>query len=168
MEIFKVEINEDSTGIQTMSFVKFPAVDINWVTLSKQPCLLFDEEKHIVTSVALRANYPILRDNNYCIVFTPETIYKIVKQFFKEKRGTSVNLEHSVPVEHCYLIESYFAKPNNEFGVEEGSWICSYQVDNPQVWADIKNKKLNGFSIEGYFNYTPYDEMEEEVLKIIK
>ena len=63
--IYRVVLSDDADGITKMSFVKFPAVDINWIALSKedenQTLMLFDNDKHIVTSVALRANYPIYR-----------------------------------------------------------------------------------------------------------
>ena len=172
--IYRVVLSDDADGITKMSFVKFPAVDINWIALSKEDenktLMLFDDDKHIVTSVALRANYPIYRRDSkgeYYTIFTRENIEKIVQRFFRDNKINSVNLEHSLNVYGCYLIESYFAKADNEFGVAEGSWICSYKVDNPQVWSDIKNKKINGFSIEGFFTFEEYDELEEEINKIL-
>lgn len=172
--IYRVVLSDDADGITKMSFVKYPAVDINWIALAKdeevKSLMLFDEDKHIVTSVALRADYPIYRcgeQGEYYTIFTKEDIEKIVEKFFRDNKINNVNLEHSINVNDCYLIESYFAKADNDFGVKEGSWICSYKVDNPQVWSDIKNNKFNGFSIEGYFTFEEYDELEEEINKIL-
>lgn len=170
LPIYYCNLDNDEEGIQFMSFVQNPAVDVNWFTFSEEKPLYFsDEEKHIVTSVALRADYPIYRNNGkeeYYIVFTKDNILKLVEKFFKDDKTKSVNLEHKQPVDNCYLIESYFAKENNDFGVSEGSWICSYKVENQDVWNKIKNKEFNGFSIEGQLNIEK-DEFEEFINKII-
>ena len=34
--IYRVVLSDDADGITKMSFVKFPAVDINWIALSKE------------------------------------------------------------------------------------------------------------------------------------
>ena len=37
------------------------------------------------------------------------------------------------------------------FNVPVGTWMVSVKVHNKEVWADVKDKKYRGFSIEGYF-----------------
>jgi hypothetical protein len=34
----------------------------------------------------------------------------------------------------------------------KGTWVVTMKVNDPKVWKDIKNGKLNGYSIEGWFN----------------
>lgn len=171
LPIYYCDLNEGVEGILTMSFVESPAVEINWMEFSEEKPLYFsDDKKHIVTSVALRADFPIYRrrgDKEFYVIFTKDNIQKIVEKFFKDKRTSSVNLEHSVPADNCYLIESYFAKADNPFGVKEGSWICSYKIENSKVWELIENQKFNGFSVEGYLNLTEQDELEDYINKII-
>lgn len=162
LPIFYINIDsDDELGIEKMSFVEAPAVEINWQAFDEQKAqkLLFaDEEKHIVTSVALRANFPIYRRDakfgEYYLIFSKEQISKIVERFFRKGLTGSVNVEHSKDVDGCYLIESYFAKEDNAFGVDAGSWICSYKVDNADVWKGVKDGTFKGFSIEGYFDYS--------------
>lgn len=172
LPIYYCNLDEGAEGILTMSFVEFPAVEINWLEFSEEKPLYFsDEKQHIVTSVALRADFPIYRrrgEEEFYVVFTKENIQKMVEKFFKEDRIKSVNLNHSEPTNGCYLIESYFAKDGNQFNVKDGSWICSYKIENPEVWKQIEDGKFNGFSVEGYLNLSEQDELEDYIDKIIE
>ena len=33
----------------------------------------------------------------------------------------------------------------------KGTWMISMKVDNDKVWSDVKEGKVKGFSIEGFF-----------------
>ena len=53
------------------------------------------------------------------------------------------------------LFESYLVNkdrgiyPTEFEDVPEGSWICSFKVENDEVWNEIKEgKSLKGFSLE--------------------
>jgi hypothetical protein len=37
------------------------------------------------------------------------------------------------------------------FSLPKGTWMISMKVDNDEVWNDVKEGKIKGFSIEGYF-----------------
>jgi hypothetical protein len=37
------------------------------------------------------------------------------------------------------------------FSLPKGTWMISMKVDNDEVWQDVKDGKVKGFSIEGYF-----------------
>jgi hypothetical protein len=57
----------------------------------------------------------------------------------------------------------------------DGSWFCSMLVENDAVWQQVKDGKVNGFSIEGIFNYAPKVSQDEikmsriyDILKSIK
>lgn len=163
----------DSSEIELVSFVDEPAVDVSWIALSKQPqqpLYLSSDEYHTVTGVVLRAGYPIYRHQEgreFYIVFTKESIRKYVERFFREKRTSDVNLDHSDKTDGCYLIESYFVGRDNRFGVEEGSWVCTYKVDNSDVWKDIKDGKFKGFSVEATVDLRE-DDFEFEIDQILK
>jgi hypothetical protein len=32
-----------------------------------------------------------------------------------------------------------------------GTWMVSYKINDPRTWEQIKEGKLKGFSVEGYF-----------------
>lgn len=156
--IYDVTLEDDADGVFMMSIVDNPAVEHNFLKFNKHKQKViyhFNEEKRIITGVALRADYPILRfeDGEYFYVkFSPQEIEKMAYKFMKEKRLDSVNINHSQNEGGIFLIESYIldSKHNiQEFkDVALGSWIVSYKVENQLVWEAIKKGQLNGFSVE--------------------
>lgn len=178
MKVFYIRINdEDVTGIDAISLVDIPAVEKNFLCFSeeKQPVKMkFDNSKHIITGVVCLADTPIYRYNEYYgeyyVVFTKETIEKMVEKFAKMDLFKTVNLQHDDEkfVDGIYMVESYIT--NKERGINpiefadipDGSWIASYKVDNEALWGEIINgNKLNGFSLQGMF------ELEEHFEKIL-
>lgn len=169
MKVFYIKINDgDITGIDAISLVDFPAVEKNFLCFSeeKQPVKMeFDNAKHIITGVVCLADTPIYRYNEmygeYYVVFSKETIQKMVEKFAKMDLFKSVNLQHDDEnfVDGIYMVESYIT--NKERGINpiefadipDGSWICSYKVENEALWGEIINgNKLNGFSLQGMFD----------------
>jgi hypothetical protein len=51
------------------------------------------------------------------------------------------------------------------FSLPKGTWMISMKVDNDEVWQDVKEGKIKGFSIEGYFadklENSPREEQEK-------
>jgi hypothetical protein len=39
--------------------------------------------------------------------------------------------------------------------IADGSWFISAKVNNQSVWDNVKAGTINGFSVEGLFNYVP-------------
>jgi hypothetical protein len=37
------------------------------------------------------------------------------------------------------------------FDLPKGTWMISMKVNNDKIWNDVKEGKVKGFSIEGYF-----------------
>lgn len=164
LPVYFIDINDlDETGMNGISLVEKGAVCKDFICFNKDiPLNFYDEEKRIVTGVVARANYPIYRNlnNGSYVVFTPEVIEKMVKKYSKMGLFNNVNLNHDDYsfVDNVYMIESYIVNRNrgicpNEFSdIEEGSWICSFYVDNEDLWNEIKNNHtFNGFSLQGLF-----------------
>ena len=185
MNIFYIKINDlDTTGIDAISLVECPAVEKDFLCFSedKKPVveMKFDASKHIITGVVALADTPIYRFDEqrgeYYVVFSKETIEKMVEKFAKNDLFKSVNLQHDDNkfVDGVYMIESYIT--NKERGISpiefadipDGSWICSYKVENDELWNEIVNgKKLNGFSLQGIFElsngkFSKTEEKEEK------
>ena len=60
-----------------------------------------------------------------------------------------------IPRMKCsYLIAINSGKNPVEFAdIPDGSWICSFKVENDELWNEIINgDKLNGFSLQGMFD----------------
>jgi hypothetical protein len=57
-----------------------------------------------------------------------------------------------------YVVESWIKQSDNDkstdYGYKDlpvGSWFISMKINNDEVWNDIKEGKLTGFSVSGYF-----------------
>jgi len=182
MKVFYINIDEmDGTGIDAISLVDVPAVQRNFLCFGEEkPVKLnFDDSKHIITGVVCLADTPIYRYNEkygeYYVVFTKETIQKMVEKFARMDLFKQVNLQHDDEkfVDGIYMIESYIV--NSERGIApvefadipDGSWVASYKVDNEELWKEIVNgNKLNGFSLQGLFNLSPEKFEEAEAPKV--
>lgn len=174
--IFYIDINDSIEGMDAISLVKYPAVEVDFLCFDSQKerkKINFNQDKHIITGVVALANTPIYRYEEgfgeYWVVFTKETIEKMVVKYSKNGLFNSVNLQHDDKkfVDGVYLFESYIVNKDRgiaptEFDVDDGSWICSFKVEDDNLWDEIKESgDLNGFSLQGYFNL-----VEEELKNV--
>lgn len=163
--VYEFDFDTDSLeqGASIMSLVNHPASETVFLALSAEETqnikLSVNDEKRIVTGVALRANYPILR--NQAILGVPQRFYfeipkekveLMMQKFMKENRTHFVDVDHKTPIEGVYLIESFLLSEAHNLSypefkdIELGSWMVSYKVDNDVIWSAIKNGDINGFS----------------------
>ena len=166
---------DDAAGMEAIALVENPAVEVDFLKFEKAKQLFTkDEERHIITGVAIMAGKPIYRydpyDGEYYVVFTKEVIEQLVSKYAKDGHFNTVNLQHDEEAvqDGIYMVESYFVDKKRgiapkEIEAEDGSWIVSYKVENEALWEEIKNSgELKGFSIEGYFNMKEEGFAEEE------
>lgn len=162
-----VSLTDDITGVGTISLVEHPAVEVGFLAFDEQKPieLQFNDDKHIITGVAMLADTPIYRNNEHYgehyVVFSKDTIRNIVEKYSKFGLQNLVNIEHSQEryVNDVVMIESYLIDkergivPNEFKDAPDGSWIVSYKVNNLAVWDEIKAGRVLGFSVEGLFSY---------------
>lgn len=169
LKVFNIVVNltDDVTGVDTISLVEHPAVEIGFLKFNDDAPikLQFNDDKHIITGIAMLADTPIYRNNEHYgehyVIFSKETIRNIVEKYSKYGLQNLVNIEHSQDryINDIFMIESYIIDkergiiPNEFKDVPDGSWVVSYKVNNVAVWDDIKEGKVLGFSIEGLFEY---------------
>jgi predicted ABC-type ATPase len=126
------------------------------------------------------ADTPIFRSDanfgDYYVAFSKDTIVKIVQKYFKKGYQNNVNLMHDPnQIESgVTMFESFISdkargiEPMKGFeDAPDGSWFVSMLVENDAVWQQVKEGKINGFSIEGIFNYTPKIPKEQQVMSEI-
>ena len=144
---------------------------------------IVSEDEHIISGPLMVANMPIYRNNEkfgeHYVTFSAETIKQIAIKFAKKKYQNHVNLMHdpNMTVEDCTMFESFIVDkkrgimPMQGFeDIADGSWFGSFYVENPEVWQNIKDGFLKGFSVEGMFDYdepTKTLSAEEQALKKI-
>ena len=160
-----IDENEATDGIEAISLVHTPAIEENFVALSKQKVELktLDEEKRIVVSLALIPDKEIYRRNSkgeeYNIVFSKETVRKASELYFKNLNNNNATLEHEEKTDGVSVIESWIVADVEKdktaiYGLNavQGAWAVVMKIDNDEVWADIKEGKYLGLSIEGRFS----------------
>ena len=156
--------NDSTLGCSKISLVEDPAVEEFFLKFSKddqekehKSFYFKDDSKHIVTGIAMRADYPIYRNQDgqeFYVQFSKDTIDKMMQKFMKEQRQFDISLDHNKDVSDCYLIESFIINkergicPNEFSDVEDGSWIISVKIENQDVWNKICSGEVKGFSIE--------------------
>jgi hypothetical protein len=159
---------------------------INWAEkklrqIDKQNFVVQSEEKRIISGVIMLSDTPIYRNDatngEYYVVFTKDTIFKIVQKFFKKGFQSNVNLQHNAKdkVSGVTMFESFISDKDRGIlpmkGFEDtpdGSWFGSFKVDDDNVWEMVKSGEIKGFSVEGIFEYTKKETKEEQVLNSIK
>lgn len=171
LDLYTLEIDTDNQGMDYMALVDSPAHMKSWISFSKdeKPSIIkdhFNDEKRIVTGVAIAVGLPIYRNSpdigEHYVVFTKDNTRQIWEQMMKAQYMHNVNEMHesNKDVKDIFLFESYFidrkrgVNPPNEFkdqNLQDGSVIVSYKVDDDEAWAKIKNGTYSGFSIEGWF-----------------
>jgi len=58
---------------------------------------------------------------------------------------------------------------NFGFSFPDGTWCIGMKVDNDEVWSDIKQGSVKGFSLEGFFTEMSEEYLaEQEIEKIMK
>lgn len=184
LPLYMLEISDDlndDAEVQFVALVDRPAIQKNWNAFkNEQKFQIISEDKHIISGCAMLADTPIFRSDasfgDYYVAFSKDTITKIVQKYFKKGYQNNVNLMHDPnQIETgVTMFESFISdksrgiQPMKGFeDAPDGSWFCSMLVENDAVWQQVKEGKINGFSIEGIFNYTPIAPKEEMLMSQI-
>ena len=161
-----IDPTDFETGLNAISLVENPAVEVDFLAFAKDESAVLqfaDEERHIITGIALLADTPIYRiapdGTEYYVRFTKDCIRQLVEKYFKFGLTNSVNIEHKDNqfVDGVTMLESYIIDkergicPSEFASAPDGSWVVSYKVSNLDVWNKIKSGEVKGFSVQGLF-----------------
>jgi hypothetical protein len=159
-----IDPKDAQSGIDAVSVVESPAIEENFIALSKHEVELkeVDKEKRILMGAALIPNKKIYRVNakkeEYYIYFSEDTVRQAMELFFKNGNQSNATYEHKDAVKGMTVVESWLIEDEVHdkskkygFSLPKGTWMISMKVDNDEVWNDVKAGKVKGFSIEGYF-----------------
>jgi len=183
MRIVELILDENHIegGVNAISIVEQPAIESNFIAMSKDVEVKLaevDNEKRILMGAALIPNKQIYRkdEEEYYVYFSKDTIRKASQLFLKSGSQSKSTLEHQMKLEGLTVVESWLVddteKDKSAFyglSVPVGTWMVSIKVDNDDVWTNfVKTGKVKGFSIEGYFadKTELAKEMSEEDKKI--
>ena len=160
-----------------------PAIEENFIALAKHEVELkeVDAEKKIIMGAALVPNKQIYRINEktkeeYYIYFSENTVRQASELFLMNSNQNNATYEHDKKLKGMSVVESWIIDDSKSdksrfygFDLPKGTWMISMKVNNEEVWKDIKDGKVKGFSIEGYFaDKLEMSQMTEEDLLIEK
>jgi hypothetical protein len=170
-KVYKMFIDEEDqeSGVFAISLVENPAIESNWVYLSKHykiELATANTDKQLLIGPVLIPNKEIPRidqetGEEYSIVFDEAVIEKAAQLFLQRQYNNSSTLEHNAPLEDISFVESWIvADPNadktNAYGLSypKGSWVVMAKVNNMDIWDNyVKTGKVAGFSLEGLFGH---------------
>jgi hypothetical protein len=167
MKIVELIIDEEQelSGIEAISIVDEPAIEENFIALSKQHEIKLaevDKEKRILMGAALVPNKNIYRRNGedeYYIFFSDATVRKASELFLMRGNQNKSTLEHQAELYGLSVVESWIIEDDvhdksrkYNMDLPVGTWMVSMKVNNDEVWNNyVKTGLVKGFSIEGYF-----------------
>lgn len=146
---------------------------------------VFNEEQRLLIGPAMIPDKMIIRRNEitgeiYYVYFTKETIKKLQQKFMQEKLLDKTNIEHGrkflndVDVVESWIIEDREKDKQQVFGMDypKGTWMISVKVSDDETWKRVKDGKLRGFSVQGYFmekaRFKKDDMILDEIKEILK
>lgn len=163
--------NDEIAGVQTISLVDKPAIESDWIALSKESLEVkfkANDVKQYVTGAVLIPDKKILRmdkDNNpFYIVFSEELIEKLRNKYHRDmlSHSTNINHDHEQTLSSIYDIESWIVvnskldKSAALDGLDEfpkGTWALTKHIPDVEIYQKVKNKEINGFSIEAMVKF---------------
>jgi hypothetical protein len=180
MKYFELVLEDEKImGVNAISVVESPAIEEDFIALSKEvQFAVQNEEKRIIMGAVLIPNKPIYRvdkktGEEYYVFFTESTIRQAAELFLKKGFQGETTTEHSSAVNGVTTVEQWIIEDEvhdktRKYGMNYpvGTWMQARKVDNDQVWEDVKAGKYNGFSIEGYFAHKPVMNVEMSMAEI--
>ena len=191
-----IDENEELFGIEAISVVENPAIEEDFIALKNQDQIRLAEvskEKRLLIGGALIPDRPIYRkngDNEFYIFFSKDTVAKASQMFLQAGNQGQATMEHAteklegMTVVESWIIEDEVHDKSRKYGLDMpvGTWMVSMKCDNDEIWAKVKENKIRGFSIEGYFadrlsnrpldkqvdQLTEEDKLLNEILDVLK
>jgi hypothetical protein len=160
---YRIVVNPDDneTGVYGISLVDEPAIEVDWIKLSKELEDIFfsaQKDKQMLFGPLLIPDKLILRraENGdlYNIVFDKDTIQTIADKYNEVGDNKAFNFQHSNKKVDAVLLQNWITgtadkSQDYEFSLPEGSWFGGVKVKDEGFWLnEVKSEKVKGFSIE--------------------
>ncbi len=163
LPIYELTVDQLDEGVQYVALVDLPAIERPFMAFSKAAHKFRETgERRVLTGPVMLADTPIYRNDErgeYYVLFSKETIRKIVQKYFKQGNQHNVNAQHKIELDGVFMFESYITDaarginpPKGYEDTSDGSWFGSFKVENDDVWDN--REAFTGFSVEGLFGMT--------------
>jgi hypothetical protein len=169
MELYELLINDETLdGIEAISLVRNPAIEVNGVYFNEHQTLKFaqvENEERILMSPILIPEKMIIRQdaggNVYYVYFSEKTVKRLSQMYLEKKRTDQATLEHEKPIDGVYLVESWIVESVEKdksrlygFNVPKGTWMGSFRISSNEIWEDyVKTGEVKGVSVEAFMEH---------------
>ncbi len=104
-----------------------------------------DEEMQIVWGEIYIPDIPDTQDEFMSAV----EIEKMAHKFLMHGLSVgAIDVQHDGEIRKgCFVVESFIARKSDPEFIE-GAWVVAVKICDPDLWADVKSGKLNGFSMQ--------------------
>jgi hypothetical protein len=160
LPLYRIVINEEDelTGVDFISLVDEPAIEINWMAFSSEHFdFKVEKDKQILYGPLMITDKVMYRNDEirgeYNVKFLKQDIESIVKKFSKNNFNNNISFMHSGQVVKGTLVEHFIVRegmtvPGFE-NIPDGTWMGRVYIEDEKFWTDyIKTDIVKGFSIE--------------------
>jgi len=168
--------NVELEGVFAISLVNDPAIESNFVALSKESDEILlsavDDSRRLLVGPALIPNLEIPRNGGYYVRFSEEVVRKCMEAFFQRDYQKNSTLEHDdaeqlsgMCVVESWIVEDKENDKSNMYGLDVpvGTWMVAMKAENDEMYQLAKDGKVKGFSIEGMFPNRKEVQLSEEL-----
>ena len=187
--VFELKVSNEPNSqfeVDYVAGVDRPAIERDFMAFnavkSKFDFAQIQDEQRIIFGAAMIPNQLIIREdekgNPFKVFYTADTVRLIAEMFFEKGYQKNFNLMHdpNQQKDGVVFFQSVIKDTSKGIiGVEgdypDGTWFLGAKVNNEEVWNEVKQGKIKGFSIEGMFNKVAVKEpmyTAEEAHKMIE
>lgn len=152
-------------GIYAVSLVDLPAIEVDFVALSKAKHVKLaevKEERRMLYGPILIPDQLIYRvdpetQEEYYAQYSAEVCEQAAHLILKKNQHHNVTLMHEVPVVGQYIAELWVKEGDSDKSVELGfnlpnkTVFIGMKIEDDDIWNEVKNGTFKGFSIEAFF-----------------
>lgn len=170
-------------GVTAISLVDYPAIESDFVCLSKDGHTIVRHEKVKMAAVdtgerrmiygpAMIPDVLILRgtgEEEFYVRFGKDLIQAVAHDYLKKHLQNNVNVQHQFSIKGVTVVESWVKEFDNDksvglgLDVPVGTWLIGMHAENDEAWELAKEGMVKGFSIEGDFKPVAETFIETEV-----
>lgn len=78
---------------------------------------------------------------------TAKELRNVAHQFMMDGLYSSIDIQHNNSSVDAAIVETFIARKGDpEF--EEGAWVATTKINDPNVWQAVKDGSINGYSFE--------------------
>lgn len=181
LPLYEMFFNEEGeNGIELISILSDPAIEVMGVAFSSQIFFKKDKDKMIIIGPALIPDMKIYRDDElfgpHNVVFSKETIEKLVENLNKNGDNRKINIDHENRMVDGFIMEDWIIEDGTfdkskkyGFNLPVGTYMIKVKIDDEDFWnTEVKENGKYGFSIQGKIDQRllEFEKIDNEIEEI--